>query len=247
MSKSIVKKFAFAVLILVSAVCIAAEDVPPQNNGSRRPNFGGERGNWGGNRGNRGNRGNWGGNRGNRCNRGPGSGNFMELMPLMSSAPRILAFEAIREKFPKESAELDKLILENEAKYAELAKKSGTEMPVSIECQLIKLRNADPAGYAEAFKAVKSNPRTGMRKLLELAKKHNIALSSQRRISMPEGRNVQAPSANRAIQRPDFRKLRAKYPEDMEKYESLRQSDPEQARKLLADMMKRLNDESEKK
>ena len=165
----------------------------------------------------------------------------------MSSAQRIIAFETTREKFPKESAELDKLILETEQKYTELAKKSGTELPISIEAQLIKLRNADPAGYTEAFKAVKENPRSGLRKVLELAKKHKIQLTPQRRIGMQEGRNIPAPSANRAIQRPDFRKLRAQYPEEMKKYEAMRQENPEQARQMLTEMMKRLNTESEKK
>lgn len=246
MSKGLLKKFGLLVLMLVSAACIAAEDFPPQNNSTRWQNFGGERGNRGNRGGNRsGNRGDRRGSRGG--NRNGSRGNFMELMPLLSSSQRIIAFETTRQKFPKESAELDKFILETEQKYAELAKKSGTELPFSVEIQLIKLRNADPAGYAEAFKAVRENPRSGLRKILELAKKHNIQLTPQRKIGMQEARNIPAPSANRSIQRPDFRKLRTKYPEDMKKYEALRQEKPEQARQMLTEMMKRLNAESEKK
>lgn len=256
MTEKISKIFFLLILALCSTVC-SADDTGEANNNGNWQNYGGEQRNrnWNGNN-NRNRSGNRNGSRnGNNRNRNRGErngnrmnrGNFMELMPLMSSAPRIIAFETIRQKFPEESAKLDKIILETEEKYAELAKKSETELPVSIEVGLIKLRNADPAGYAEAFKAVKNDPRNGLRKLLELAKKHNIALTRQPRIGMKEGRNVQTPAANRNIQRPDFRKLRSKFPEEMKKYEAMRQENPTQARKLLTDMMQRLNGDSAKK
>lgn len=257
MTEKISKIFFLLILALCSTVC-SADDTGEANNNGNWQNYGGEQRNrnWNGNN-NRNRSGNRNGsrngnnnrnrNRGERNGHRMNRGNFMELMPLMSSAPRIIAFETIRQKFPEESAKLDKIILETEEKYAELAKKSETELPVSIEVGLIKLRNADPAGYAEAFKAVKNDPRNGVRKLLELAKKHNITLTRQPRIGMKEGRNVQTPAANRNIQRPDFRKLRSKFPEEMKKYEAMRQENPAQARQLLTDMMQRLNGDSAKK
>ena len=173
---------------------------------------------------------------------------MMEIMPLFSSVNRIMAFENIRSKFPKECAELNKTILETEQKYADLAKKAEVEFPASLESRLIKLQIADPAGYDEAIKAVKENPRTGLTKLNELAKKHKIELvAPRRRIEMRDGRNVEQPSANRNIQRPDFRKLRSKFPEEMKQYEEMRGKDPAKARQMLTNMVNRLNETSEKK
>ena len=195
-------------------------------------------------------RGNMRGERGMRNGRGNMRGdrrNMMENMRLMGSMQRILAFESVREKFPAESTELDKAMLETEQKYAELAKKAGVELQTSLECNLIKLRLADTTGYDAAIKAIKENPRTGITKLLELAKAKNIVLIPQHKISMNEGRSREVPSSNRDIKRPDFRKLRAQYPEEMKQYDDLRRQDPEKARKLLTDIMKRMNKNSEKK
>ena len=164
---------------------------------------------------------------------------LMLFMPLMSSASRIIAIETAREKFPAESAELDKSILAAEEKYAELAKNAGTELQPTLELNLLKLRNADPAGYAEAIKALKENIRTGAPKLAELAKKHNIELVPRRNISMREGRNIPAPSANRNINRVSISKLRSNFPEEMKKYDELKTSNPEEAKKLLSELVKR--------
>ena len=81
-------------------------------------------------------RGNMRGERGMRNGRGNMRGdrrNMMENMRLMGSMQRILAFESVREKFPAESTELDKAMLETEQKYAELAKKAGVELKTSLE------------------------------------------------------------------------------------------------------------------
>ena len=238
-------KFIALVFSLSLAVMVSADEfnVPPPPGQNFQGNRGGMRGNRGGMRG-----GMRGGNRGGmRGNRGGMRGNMMESMRLMGSMQRILAFETVREKFPEESAALDKVMLENEQKYAELAKKAGTELQTSLECNLIKLRLADTAGYDAAIKAIKADPRTGLPKLLELAKAKKIELVPQRKITMNEGRNKEVPSSNRDIKRPDFRKLRAQFPEEMKKYEELRQQDPAKARQMLTELMQRTNEKSEKK
>ena len=239
------KFFALLTSFILSAFAVIAEetDLPPAPR--QWQNFRGGRGDMRGGRGNmRGGRGDMRGGRGNM--RGDRR-NMMESMRLMGSVQRILAFESIREKFPAESTALDKIMLETEQKYADLAKKSGVELQTSLECNLIKLRLADTAGYDAAMKAVKADPRTGITKLLELAKAKNIVLIPQRKISMNEGRNREVPSSNRDIMRPDFRKLRAQYPEEMKQYDALRRQDPAKARQLLTDMMKRMNKDSGKK
>ena len=142
-----------------------------------------------------------------------------------------------KEKFPKETAELDKAILDAETKYAELAKKAEVEFPASLENNLLKLRAADTAAYTAAIKAIKENPRQNFNQLLELAKKHNIELFPARRMPMREGRNVN---------RPDFRKLRKEFPEEMKQYNELRNSDPAKAREFLQGLVKRSQEAKDK-
>ena len=165
----------------------------------------------------------------------------------MNVAQRVLAFEAIREKFPKETAELDKAILESEAKYAELAKKAEIEIPASLEGNLLKIRNADAAAYTAAIKAIKENPRQNFSKLQDLAKKHNIELFPARRMPMREGRNIEAPNKSRNTQIPKMGQLRKKYPEEMKKYNELKKEDPAKAKELLVELMKRAESEKNKK
>ena len=242
MNKLIALVFSLSLAVMVSA---DEFNVPPPP--GQWPNLQGERGGMRGNRERGGMRGNRGGNRNGKRGGMWGNARGMESMRLMGSMRRILAFETIREKFPEESAALDKAMLENEQKYVELAKKAGTELQTTLECNLIKLRLADAAGYDAAIKAIKADPRTGLPKLLELAKAKNIELLPQRKITMNEGRNKEVPSSNRDIKRPDFRKLRAQFPEEMKKYEELRQQDPAKARQMLTELMQRTDGKSEKK
>ena len=173
-------------------------------------------------------------------------GNMMQMMQWRQMAERVLAFETLREKFPQETAELDKAILASEAKYAELAKKAEITIPASLETNLLKLRTADTAAYTATLKAIKENPRN-FNKLLELAKKHNIELFPTRRMNMREGRNVEAPNRSRDNMRPNFNKLRKDYPEEMKKYNELRSSDKAKAQQLLKELIKRSQEANNKK
>ena len=56
---------------------------------------------------------------------------------------------------------------------------------------------------------------------------------------MREGRNIPAPSANRNINRVSISKLRSNFPEEMKKYDELKTSNPEEAKKLLSELVKR--------
>ena len=249
----LIKKLAISIMsVTVAVACIADEsDFDSGNNRPRqregRQNREGRGGNRGGN-----NWGRQGGRGGNNWGRQGGQGGFdrnmmMQMGQWMSVAQRVLAFESIREKFPKESAELDKSILDYEAKYAELAKKAEIEIPASLENNLLKLRAADTAAYTAAIKAIKENPRQNFNKLLELAKKHNIELFPARRMPMREGRNVEAPNKSRDNLRPKMGQLRKKYPEEMKKYNELKNSDPAKAKELLVELMKRSESEKNKK
>ena len=241
----LIKKLAISIMSAAIAVtCVADES--DFDNGNNRPRQREGRQNRNGRNFNREGRGGF-----NREGRG-GMGGFdrnamMQMGQWMNVAQRVLAFEAIREKFPKETAELDKAILESEAKYAELAKKAEIEVPASLEGNLLKLRAADTAAYTAAIKAIKENPRQNFSKLVELAKKHNIELFPARKMPMREGRNVEAPNKSRNVNRPDFKKLQKDFPEEMKKYNELKKDDPAKARELLKELVKRAESGKDKK
>ena len=172
---------------------------------------------------------------------------MMQMGQWMQMAERVLAFETLREKFPQETAELDKAILASEAKYAELAKKAEITIPASLETNLLKLRAADAAAYTETIKAIKENPRQNFSKLTALAKKHNIDLFPARRMPMRDGRNVEAPNRTRESARPNFSKLRKDFPEEMKQYDELKSSDKAKAQQLLKDLIKRSQEAKNKK
>ena len=174
-------------------------------------------------------------------------GNMMQMMQWRQMAERVLAFETLREKFPQETAELDKAILASEAKYAELAKKAEITIPASLETNLLKLRTADTAAYTAAIKAIKENPLQNFTKLTELAKKHNIELFPARRMPMRDGRNVEAPNRSRDGMMPNLKKLRKDFPEEMKQYDELKSSDKAKAQQLLKDLIKRSQEAKNKK
>ena len=149
---------------------------------------------------------------------------------------RIIAEEELRSKFPAEYAEIDKAMAELEKKQTELAAKAKVTLPATMENNLRKLRLTDPQGYSAAVNTLKSDRRSGFTKLNELAAKHNISLFPGR----PSGgfRKAEAPARN--VARPDFRKLREKFPQEMKQYEELRQKDPAKAKTMLEELIKKI-------
>ena len=201
--------------LTVFCVCAAENDIPgPRQGGRRQMNGNRERG-----------------------NRRQAGGNRMRN-GMMGGLANFIAEEDIRAKFPKEFAELEKSALELDKKQAELAAKAGVKLQETMESKLRKLRAADPAGFTAVIAEIKKNPRGGFSKMMELAKKHKIELFSR----PGGGRQLpQPPAAGRNIGRPDFRKLRQLYPEEMKKYEELRREKPAEARKILEELVKRSN------
>ena len=158
---------------------------------------------------------------------------------MMGGFSRIIAEEQIRAKFPKESAELDKALYELDLKYAELAEKAGVKLQPTLDSNLRKLRILDPAGYSAAIAELQKNPRTGFSKMMELAKKHNVELFSRRTPGTGAPNRENAPQG-RQINRPKFRELRRKFPEEMKQYEKLRRENPEEAANMLKQLIQRL-------
>lgn len=219
MNSSIVKKIGicFFSALTIFGVCAAENDNPGFRSEGGRRQMNGNR------------------ERGNRRQAG---GNRMMRGGMMGGLANFIAEEEIRAKFPKEFAELEKSALELDKKQAELAAKAGVKLQETMESKLRKLRAADPAGFTAVIAEIKKNPRGGFSKMMELAKKHKIELFSRpgggRQLPPP-------PAAGRNIGRPDFRKLRQLYPEEMKKYEELRREKPAEARKILEELVKRSN------
>lgn len=219
---SMIKKigiWTFSALTVLS-VCAAEGDMPPAGSEGGFRRMGGNRRQMGG------------GRRQMNGRRQMGGG------MMMGGLSNFVAEEEIRTKFPKEFAELEKSALELDKKQAELAAKAGVKLQETMECKLRKLRAADPAGFSAAIAEFKKNPRNGFSKMTELAKKHKIELfqrpGGNRQLPKP-------PASGRDIGRPDFRKLRRLYPEEMKKYEELRRENPAEARKILEGLVKRAN------
>ena len=222
------KKFAVMILSAVFALTSATADESAPGTGNT-----GDRNMRGSNRRMRG--GNRGGMRGGNRNMRGGM--------MMGGFSRIIAEEQIRAKFPKESAELDKALYELDLKYAELAEKAGVKLQPSLESNLRKLRILDPAGYSAAIAELQKNPRTGFPKMMELAKKHNVELFGNRVPGAGAPNRENAPQG-RQINRPNFRELRSKFPEEMKQYEKLRRENPAEAANMLKQLIQRLKSEN---
>jgi len=147
---------------------------------------------------------------------------------------------AIAEKYPAETAELDRQLLEIEKKYEELAKKAGVEWPASMENNIRKLRAADPKGFQEVMEAMKKDRRAGMQQMMELARKNNMELMPMGGPGGGRRRGPDAVSQPPAREKvPSLAQLRKKYPEEMKEYERLNKEDKEKAKQYLLELMNR--------
>ncbi|MBE6355484.1 MAG: hypothetical protein E7058_00045 [Lentisphaerae bacterium] len=166
-------------------------------------------------------------NRGNRGNRGSG----------MRSA--VFAEVEIAKKFPEKYAEVDALREKYEAELAELAKKSGVELPRSMESKMRQIRKADPAAFDAAVEKMKTSPREGMQLLNAAAAKAGVTLfpSFGGRDRGGIRAEQQPPAPQRMSKTPSLSKLRKKYPEQMKKYDALRSKDPAGAKKMLLEII----------
>ena len=208
------------------AICFA-EDMPTENFREMRQR---------GQRGQRGQR-----QRGQRGMRGQGMqgmGGMPRMRMDMFGLDRLTKESAIRAKFPAEMAELEKAKAELDAKYKALAAKAGVEIAETYEDKMRKLRAADAAAFDAAVAKWGEDRRIAMKELRELAVKHNIELFPARRKEGENGKPA-APAPDFRRSRPNIGALRRKYPEEMKKYEELREKDPKAARTFLMELMEK--------
>lgn len=161
--------------------------------------------------------------------------------------PRAEAEAKIKEKFPAEYAEIEKLRAEADAKLKELAKKAGVEIPKTYAELMTELKEKFPKEMAEIEELRKTDRMAAFRKQRELAEKAGIEFP------MPGGRNGgMGPGAGREQGEPprmrmnqmqQLRELRRRYPKEMAEFEELRKTDPAAARAKFQELTAKLEKE----
>ena len=192
-----------------------------------------------------GGRGHGGPGGGDRHGRGGGRGG-------MNPLGQFAAESEISEKFPEEYAKVSAELSAAEGKMAKLAERAGVEYRISFATQLRELRAKAPARFAEIERLAKESPMEAWRELMKLAKEENVKLSMPfarggRGHGGPGGRGPGGPGGpgssgemRRVQAPPPMARLRETFPEDMKRYEALRESDPQAAERLLRGLIEQL-------
>jgi hypothetical protein len=179
------------------------------------------------------------GNRGGQGFRGGRRGGFN--MGMFNPLARMKTEIELRNKFPEEYAKIDKAILAEYDKIAQLAKKANLEYKEDMNVSILRLRVKYPKEFAEIDKKALDNSFEAFKSIMELAKKEGISLYPQRRRGP-----MQAPKAPEKINRKanstktSMKELRSLYPEEMKAiFMNLRSKDAKvknEARKQLLEL-----------
>lgn len=183
----------------------------------------------------------------------PGRGNF----PGRGDRPgrgggmmeQIAADGKIRAKFPEEYTAVVNELNAAEDKLYQLAERAEVKYPRNMMSQFRRLREKAPEKFAEIESRAADEPREAMRELFELAEANGIELA------MPMMRGGRGPRGGdaapeekpepRRMSNPPLRKLRTAFPEEMARYDELRQEDPAAAAKLLRELADKLKEQSD--
>ena len=152
--------------------------------------------------------------------------------------PRAEAEKKLKEKFPAEYAEIEKMRAEAEKKLQELAKKANIELPAlpkSMEERMADLKKKYPKEMKEFEDLQKTNPRAAFTKLREVMMKENGGKAPR------EG----APAMRNNPQR-DLKAAQKKYPGEWKEIQKLRRKDPAKARKMTKELVEKYKKESKK-
>jgi len=154
----------------------------------------------------------------------------------------------IRARFPEEYAAVSREMSAAEEKMRSLAERAGVDYPPSLAVQLRLLRNKAPERFTAIEEKAAESPREAMRELMRLAAEENVTLPIMAgrggmrggmRGDRPHRGDMDKPEPRR-LKNPPMRRLRETFPEEMKRYEDLRQSDPDGAAKLLRELMSKL-------
>lgn len=158
----------------------------------------------------------------------------------MRQNPRIEAEKKLKEKYPAEYAEIQKLRDEAEKKLQALAKKANIELPAlpkTMEERMADLKKKYPKEMAEIESLQKTDRRAAFMKLRELMAKENGGKAPR------EGGNAPRMRSN---PQKDLRAAQKKYPEEWKKIQQLRKSDPKKARQMTKELLEKYKKEGKK-
>ena len=190
--------------------------------------------------------------RGERMGRGerPGRERGRGINPLT----QLVIDGKIRKAFPQEFDAVNRELCAAEEKLEKLAERAGVQYPQNFHNQLHKLRAAAPEKMAEIELLAAENPREAFRALNELARERGIDIAAPgmrgRRGGDRSGRGPRREEEAKPEPRrigTSIRKLRDTFPEEMKRYEELRQEDPAAAKKLLLELNDRLKQQQTEK
>ena len=153
---------------------------------------------------------------------------------------RWIAEAKIAAAFPEKFAELEAAREKYEKELAALAAAAKVELPPPRDDAMWQLRRKAPAEFAAVVREMERSPREAMRKLQELARKHDVRVfgfSGGRGGQGWFGRGAESAVPSRRIDSPNLAQLRRKYPEEMKRYDALREEDPAAARKKLLEII----------
>ena len=153
----------------------------------------------------------------------------------------------IRKAFPQEFDAVTRELCAAEERLHTLAERAGVQYPQDFSSTIRKLRIAAPDKMAEIEQLAAEDPRGAFRALSELAREQGLGMTSmfgrggRRGGDDRRGRDEIEKPEPRRISTAPLRKLREAFPEEMKRYEELRQEDPAAAKKLLLELNDRLN------
>ena len=159
---------------------------------------------------------------------------------------QLTADAAIRKAFPQEFAAVNGELCAAEAKMRDLAKRAGVDYPNSPAAMIRQLRVAAPEKLAEVERLAEDDPRAAFRAFSELMQEQGLGFAPppDRGRRGFGGRDREEKPEPRRLSNPPLRKLREAFPEEMKRYEELRQEDPAAAKKLLLELSERLKNDN---
>ena len=152
--------------------------------------------------------------------------------------------------FPLGITTVECKLFEAEEAMRALAKKAKVELPDSIESKIRTLKQKQPQGFAELLE--EEDPRAAAAKLMNLAKESGVELFPAGMMNRRRpGMDKEAPAQKeQSMRRPgrvvNMAKLRKLYPEEMQKLEELRTSDPAAYKAGLVELSKKMKKDAKK-
>ena len=156
--------------------------------------------------------------------------------------PRAEAEKKLKELYPKEYAEVQKLRDDAEKKLQELAKKANITLPAlpkSMSERMEELKKKYPKEMAEYEELQKTDRRAAWAKIRALMEKEGMTFG-------PRGENNRQATPMRENPNRKLKEVQKKYPEEWKKIMQIRKSDPAKARTMTIELLRKYEKESKK-